>query len=205
MEPRAPQLSPVIQDPSGATVPTVVSGATPTLSARPALPIIALSEDPLLLEAIANAAVGSCPVITSPSADRFVDQIVATDAELVLIDTAAAPPDLARFLTALHEQFPQLQLLLAGPGNVQHLVASQIADGTVFRFAHKPASAQRLKLFVDAALRQRQTRITHEILEMPAPAASSPRASSGPRTDRPGGSPGGSRWMLAGVAIALVV
>ena len=205
MEPRAPQFSLANQDLLEATAQTAVSGATPTVAARPALPIIALSEDPLLLEAIANAAVDSCPVITSPSADRFIDQLVATDAQLALIDAAAAPPELARFLAALHEQFPQLQLLLAGPGNVQHLVASQIADGTVFRFVHKPASAQRLKLFVDAALRQRQARITNEILEMPGPAASGPTAPSSPSTNTGGGSVRRVGWMAAAASAALLI
>jgi hypothetical protein len=118
--------------------------------------IVALSEDPLLLEALTQAAIPQVGVIASPSADRFVDQLMATAAQVALIDAAAAPAPLADFIASLHAQFPQLLLLLAGAPPLQHHFAAQMADGTIFRFVHKPASAQRLKLFIEAALRQPQ-------------------------------------------------
>jgi protein TonB len=121
------------------------------------LAIVALSEDPLLLEALTLAAIDQAAVVTSPSADRFADQLVANAAAVALIDAAAAPTPLDGFIATLHQQFPQLLLLLAGPASLQNQFAAQIADGTIFRYVHKPASAQRLKLFVDAALLHRQT------------------------------------------------
>jgi TonB family protein len=174
MEPRAPQLSATPEEHDAALAPTV--------AARKSTPIVALSEDPTLLEAMSSAALDQSEVIVSPSADRFIDQVVASGAELALIDAAAAPPGLAEFLVALHRQFPQLQLLLVGPGNVQHQVADQLADGSLFRFVHKPASAARLKLFIEAALRQRQARITQELVGAPLPtagAAAMPQSPSG--------------------------
>jgi TonB family protein len=129
----------------------------PTAAGRSSLAIVALSEDPLLLEALTMAAIDQAAVVTSPSADRFADQLVANAAAVALIDAAAAPAPLDEFVANVHRQFPQLLLLLAGPALLQNQFAAQVADGTIFRFAHKPASAQRLKLFVDAALLRRQS------------------------------------------------
>jgi TonB family protein len=196
MEPRAPRLS-TPEEPYDPQAPTISLGGAPATIARTAPPFVALSEDPMLLEAMTSAAMDQASVIVSPSADRFVDQLVATSAELALIDAAAAPQDLAEFLTSLHRQFPQLLLLLAGPGNVQHQIATQLTDGTVFRFAHKPASAQRLKLFVDAAVRQRQSRITEQILSMPFDGRPGAAAASKSSSGRPW-------WMTASLIAALL-
>ena len=133
---------------------------------RMAPPIVVLSDDAMLLGAVMTAALDQATVVVCASTDRFIDQLVSTTPELAVID-AAATADLPMLLDSLRQQFPQMQLLVAGPGNVQHLISRQLGDGTVFRFAHKPTSAARLKLFVDAALRERQTRITAQILNAP--------------------------------------
>lgn len=176
---------------------TVTADHSPGASTRPAAPIVTLSEDPTLLEAISAAALDLVPVIVAPSADRFVDQVVASGGELALIDAAAIPDNLAQFLESVHRQFPALRLLLAGPGNVQHLIGAQMTDGTVYRFVHKPASAQRLRLFIDAALRERQTRITEEILRSPFAAADP--------TLRPARKPGRPGWAMAAVGLVLLI
>jgi protein TonB len=121
---------------------------------QPPCAVVALSDDPLLLEALAGAAGTAVAVSSSPSTDRFVDQLVANGAAIALIDANCVVGSLKNFLSTLREQFPQLLLLLSGPAQLQTLVSSQIADGTLFRFVHKPASSQRLRLFLDAAMRQ---------------------------------------------------
>jgi hypothetical protein len=128
----------------------------PSPQAKPASTIVALSDDPVLLEALEGAAQAHAAVIISPSADRFVDQLVANAASVAVIDASSVPPPLKPFIAVLREQFPHLLLILAGPAQLQHQFTAQIDDGTIFRFAHKPASSQRLKLFIDAALRSQQ-------------------------------------------------
>jgi TonB family protein len=182
-------------DSSSVTVTTDNSRGAPT---RPAPPIVTLSEDPVLLEAISAAALDLVPVIVAPSPDRFIDQVVAAGGELALIDATSVPDDLASFLESVHRQFPQLQLLLAGPGNVQHQIGTQMTDGTIYRFVHKPASAQRLRLFVDAALRERQTRVTEEILRSPFPVV--PAAAMRSARD-----PGRPWWATATVGAVLLI
>jgi TonB family protein len=199
MEPQLPRTTSIAEDPFDSRAITVTPGDATSAAVRRAAPVLALSEDPVLLEAIETATLDLATVTVSPSADRFVDQLVATTAELALIDAAAAPPSLGEFLDSLHSQFPQLQLLLVGPGNVQHQVTTQITDGTVFRFVHKPASAQRLKLFVDAALRERQTRIIQKLPAEPV----SPGGTAAPDQERAAGLPGG--WLIASLGAAILI
>jgi hypothetical protein len=135
--------------PQGVIVPPPPAAATP-----PSCPIVALSDDPLLLEALTFAAVDSSTLSSAPSADRFIDQLVAKGAGIALIDAASVNTPLKGFLAALREQFPQLLLLLTGSAQLQSQLSAQIADGTIFRFVHKPASSQRLRLFIDAGMRK---------------------------------------------------
>jgi protein TonB len=119
-------------------------------------PIVALSDDPLLLEALAGLSAGGTGVMSSPTSDRFIDQLVANSAGagIAIIDAASVSATLKGFLAQLHEQFPQLLLMLTGPAHLQAQFEAQLADGTIFRFVHRPASSQRLRLFIDAALRK---------------------------------------------------
>ncbi len=127
----------------------------PSLELPKSPAVVALSEDHPLLQSLTEAVIERIAVFTCPSADRFVDQLVANGAEIALIDAAIAPKPVDVFLLALHRQFPQLQLLLVGTAELQSQFASQIGDGTLFRFVPKPASAQRLKSLLFAALHHR--------------------------------------------------
>jgi TonB family protein len=196
MKPRAAPPAPAAA--GRAASPALAAGAM-----RAPLSIVALSEDPMLLEALTLAAVDQASVVSAPSADRFADQLVANTAAVALIDAAVAPVPLDAFIATVHQQFPQMLLLLAGPASLQNQFSAQIADGTIFRFAHKPASAQRLKLFVDAALLRRQALIDQA---MGLPFAGGPAA-----VDAPAGNPFGTTrrrrplWMGAALLLLLIV
>lgn len=164
----SPSTAPVIPgapaEPSARSTPPKALGP----AARP-LTIVAIADDPALLDAIVRAGRDRDVVITSPTADRFVDQLVANVAAIAVVDAACAPQPLEQFIERIHAQFPQLLLILAGSAPLQAAFAPRLVDGTLFRFAHKPASAQRMQLFVDAARRH---------LEAATPDAD--RASGGP-------------------------
>lgn len=160
--------------------------------------LVALSQDPTLLESLTRAAAGQANVITSPSADRFIDQLFATAAPLALIDAGAAPLPLDAFIISLTEQFPKLLLVLAGPAQLQHQFSSQIADGSIFRFAHKPASAQRLKLFIDAGVRR--LRMSDDL----GPFSASDIAGHGERQPKTRSSAGARALWLSAAALAAI-
>jgi hypothetical protein len=153
MQPQGP--SPAAEVVEFEAWPADGAGACARADAAARVRIVALSDDPNLLDALSGAAQTQAALILSPSADRFADQLVANAARIALIDASSVAPPLKAFIALVHEQFPQLRLILAGAASVQTQLAEQIAAGTIFRFVHKPVSSQRLKFFIDAALRDR--------------------------------------------------
>ncbi len=152
MEPRAP-LPNSAAAPRALVPPAVVFPSPGTAPlATPVPTIVTLCEDQALLQAVTVAAAEQAAVINSPTPDRFIDQLVANGAEVAVIDGTTAPIVMTSFLTGLRRQFPQLRVLVAGTAMLYEELRAQIADGTVFRFAHKPTSAKRLKLLLMAAL-----------------------------------------------------
>ncbi len=75
-------------------------------------------------------------------------------AGVAILDSAALNVPLGELTQRLRAQFPDLVLVVAGGLEDQAALSSQIARGTIYRFLHKPVSAQRVKLFVDAAWRR---------------------------------------------------
>jgi protein TonB len=199
-------MTPQSQIPSGdeqwdsdaITIPIALA----TLS-QPAASLVVLSQDPMLLEAIATAAAGVATVTVWPSAVHIVEQLAAIRAEVLMIDPAYASPGLPTLLDSLHRQFPALQLMLVGPGNVQHQLQTQLTDGTVFRFIHKPASAQRLKLLVNAALRERQKYSQAALASAPAGKAKLPTPRRAFTQDGARSPITANKWL--GAALAAVV
>lgn len=116
--------------------------------------IVALSQDEALLRALMMTMLEQAAIVTSASIDRFIEQVAANCAQVALIDATSAPSPVAAFTERLRAQFPELRMVLTGSASLQTELSAQIADGTIFRFAAKPASAQRLKVFLNAALRR---------------------------------------------------
>jgi TonB family protein len=73
-----------------------------------------------------------------------------------VIDTSATTSPIQKLTERLAAQFPELVIIVAGDSRDQAALSAQVTRGTVYRFLHKPASAQRVKLFVDAAWRRRE-------------------------------------------------
>ncbi|HEX4023465.1 MAG TPA: TonB family protein [Steroidobacteraceae bacterium] len=118
--------------------------------------VIALSHDAALLEALTLAAVGRrVSLVTTESTDQFVGEMLANADAVVFLDAAVAPIPLLQFVAGLRSRFPAMVLLVAGSGHQYAQLAPQLAAGGVYRFLHKPASSERMALFLDAAMRRR--------------------------------------------------
>lgn len=167
-----PAASPASRDTRSSRVIEIADAADVIVApASIAHSVVALSDDPALLDALSQATGELASVVPSPSADRFIDQLVANTAAVALVDAASAPAPLSRFIDALHHQFPQVPVLLVGPALLQTQFADELTSGVLFRFVHKPASAQRLKLFIETALQR--PRVADAGAEpLPSPAAS---------------------------------
>jgi hypothetical protein len=138
------------------------SPPTPAAAARVRAPplsgpvAVALTEELSLLEAL-GAAIGEDEgFMAAPTMERFADLLIVSGADLALIDCALLDARPGEFFTRIHNQFPKLTLLAIGDGTHQQQLAPQLADGTILRFAHRPLSAQRLRLFLESARRHRE-------------------------------------------------
>jgi hypothetical protein len=157
-----------------------VSEPVPELSPATAVPVadalvraeplvVVLSVDLTLLQSMDEARFAG-HFIGVASLERFVDQLVSGSVAVAIVDCALVPEPAGEFMLRLRDQFPCLALIAAGDGIDQSCISGLIADGTVCRFLHKPASGQRLGLFIEAALRR------HAVLlrEQPGRAAPAP-------------------------------
>ena len=146
-------------------------------------PLLALTQDPRFLVTLKRVSDPAHPVRVAASEIDFSAQLLAHQAGVAVIDSAAVVSGVGKLTQKLHAQFPEVVLIVAGTSKEQGELAAQIADGSVHRFLAKPVSEQRVRLFVEAAWRrQLETRDTVAV----------PRAAA-PRT---------LRWALIGAAVA---
>ena len=111
----------------------------------------ALTLDAALSRSLQELAVTGVDVCVVTDTEALCDELLQGNSAVALIDAAGVQAPLVGLVDALATQFPDLRLLVAGQSGEQHQLATRISQGRVFRFVHKPASAQRLKLFLDAA------------------------------------------------------
>jgi len=128
----------------------------PAGGTRVAEHLVLLAHDDSLIEALVGVVPGESLTVVSDDA-ALAHQLVGGHVGVVLIDAGAAhfPGATAQLTQRLHNQLPDVVLVVAGDGAAQSELAGLVADGTIYRFVHKPVSAQRVKLFVDAAWRKR--------------------------------------------------
>ncbi len=119
-----------------------------------AQPLLALTHDEQLLATLKKVSDSGHEVWPAGSEVDLGNALMTNDAGVVLIDCAATATPIATLTQRLHAQFPELVLIVTGGAGEQAGLAAQIADGSVHRFLHKPASEQRVRLFVDAAWRR---------------------------------------------------
>lgn len=132
-----------------ASVAQDLRGASPAAARR----LVALTDDAALTRSLEELTATGIDVSVVSNAEALCDELLQSNSTVALVDSTTLQDPLEGLIDALATQFPDLRLLVAGHGAVQTQLATRIARGRVFRFVHKPASAQRLKLFVDAASR----------------------------------------------------
>jgi TonB family protein len=144
----APQNHPVSEAPAS---------SVPQAAGVRAEKLVLLANDESLIEALASVVPSDSLTVVADEA-ALAGQLVGGQAGVAFIDCGSAdsqPGRTAQLTRRLHQQLPDVVLVVAGDGAAQSEVAALVADGTIYRFVHKPVSAQRLKLFVDAAVRKR--------------------------------------------------
>lgn len=115
--------------------------------------LIAATRDAALGRAL-QALAEDISIVIVDDVRKLTDEMLRHGSNLALVDAAVVDQPLEGVVDALTAQFPDLRLMVAGQASEQSLLASRLANETVFRFVNKPASPQRLKLFLEAAARE---------------------------------------------------
>ena len=119
--------------------------------------LVLLTHDESLIEALASVVPPDSLLVVADEA-ALANHLLSGHAGVVFIDASAAPHShpgaTAQLAQRLHLELPDVVLIVTGAGPAQSELAALISDGTIYRFVHKPVSAQRVKLFVDAAWRR---------------------------------------------------
>jgi TonB family protein len=154
--------------------------------------LVVLSRDEALVRTLKM--LGSEHEIFPVSAESdFAAQLLQQSTGVAILDASAVASPIERLTERLRAQFPELVLIVAGSVDDQSALATQITNGTVYRFLHKPVSEQRVRLFVEAAWR----RHTEEHAGTAGGAAAVL-----PARERPGA--GANMFVLGGAAVGAV-
>jgi protein TonB len=129
------------------------SEAAGTVQMRRVEGLVALTNDALLIRALQELATGGINVSVVNDLRGLTDELLQNAGDAVLIDTAAIESPVTEVVDMVSGQLPDLCLMVAGHSTDQQQLTSRIANKVVFRFVHKPASPQRLRLILDAAAR----------------------------------------------------
>jgi protein TonB len=93
-------------------------------------------------------------VIAVRAESELAAQLINAHAGVAFVDAAVVTGPVQQLTERLKSQFPDLVLIVAGGPADQGALTQQITKGAVYRFLHKPVSAQRVRLFVEAAWRR---------------------------------------------------
>ena len=160
--------------------------------------IAALTQDRALIGLLRSTVDATSDLILVSSEDELRPHLNSRRVSVALLDSMFIEGDLASLAERLRDTWPDLVLVVVGTAAEQSKVASQITTGVVYRFLHRPVSAPRVRLFVEAALRRHEVENVERTLEQTRPDFSKLEAASAR-------SPGRSRTGLLGVAAAALV
>ena len=116
--------------------------------------VLVLSIDLLLFDAIRGAIGERNPVWRARSAEESVDLLLTGRCGVLLVDMAAVSGTPTTLISQMAEQFPDLVIVVAGRREDEALLAQLISSGCVYRFMHKPITAKRAGMFLQAAVRR---------------------------------------------------
>jgi TonB family protein len=131
--------------------------------------IAALTQDRALIGLLRSTLDPSHDLILVTSEDELSPHLNSRRVSAALLDSMFIEGDLGAMAERLRATWPDLVLVVVGTAEEQSKVASQITSGVVYRFLHRPVSAPRVRLFVEAALRRHEVENVERTLEQQRP------------------------------------
>ena len=159
--------------------------------------IAALTQDRALIGLLRSTVDATQDLLLVTSEEELRPHLNSRRVSVALLDSMFIEGDLAALAERLRDTWPDLVLVVVGTAEEQSKVASQITSGVVYRFLHRPVSAPRVRLFVEAALRRHEVENVERTLEQSRPDFSKVEAAKSGRS-------GQSRAGLLGLAAVLL-
>jgi protein TonB len=122
--------------------------------------VIVLSGEAGIFEAVRKAVAVENSVWHARSTEETTELLVSGHCGVVVLDLGTVALEPVSFVQLITRQFPDVVVIAAGRQSEQTLLATLVGDGLVYRFMHKPLSAQRAGMFLDAAMRHHVERRT---------------------------------------------
>jgi TonB family protein len=166
-------------------------------SAAAPVAIAAITQDRALIGLLRSVIDPGNDLILVSSEAELTPHLNSRRVSVALLDSMFIEGDLGSMAERMRDTWPDLVLVVVGTAEEQTKVAAQITSGVVYRFLHRPVSAPRVRLFVDAALRRHEVENVERTLEQSGPDFSRFEAA------RPGASK--NRVVIPGVVAAVVV
>lgn len=116
--------------------------------------VIALSADRALIDLLRDSLAGMHRVWRADDVAHAGELIVAVSNAVFLVDETLADCDTRTLVNRVHEQFPDLAIIVAGRRDDEALLAPLVSSGVIFRCLHNPASAECIHDFADATQRR---------------------------------------------------
>ncbi len=161
--------------------------------------VVVLTADQELFQSAREAVGEQNPVWRARSADEAADLLITGRCGVLVIDMAAVSTRGDTLIEQIVEQFPDVIVCVAGTRADEPLLAPLISAGLVYRFMHKPTSARRAGMFLQAAIRRHvERRVGREASDPLAPLLRGLRRPTA-------GMPRGYLALIGLVALALVV
>jgi TonB family protein len=170
-------------------------------SAPAPVAIAAITQDRALIGLLRSVVDPSNELILVTSEAELTPHLNSRRVSVALLDSMFIEGDLAALAERLRDTWNDLVLIVVGTAEEQSKVASQITSGVVYRFLHRPVSAPRVRLFVEAALRRHEVENVERTLEQTRPDFSRMEA---PRVEVPKVPAGAMKIAIAGVVLAIV-
>ena len=167
-------------------------------SAAAPVAVAAITQDRALIGLLRSVIDPTNDLILVSSESELTPHLNSRRISVALLDSMFIEGDLGAMSERLRETWPDLVLVVVGTAEEQTKVAAQITSGVVYRFLHRPVSAPRVRLFVEAALRRHEVENVERTLEHTRPDFSKFEAAKSGKT-------GKSPVLIPGIMAAVVV
>ncbi len=116
--------------------------------------LVVLADDGALIEVLKNTLEGRQRIWRAESVVHAADLLVAAQHGILLVDCALGAGETPTLVGQLHAQFPDLPIVVTGRRDDESMLGALISSGAIYRFLHKPVSAERIRTFLEAAERR---------------------------------------------------